>query len=123
MGAWSIDDETANNRIGLYVSASTALQVFGTRNNGAGTDTTYLNMGGQASKVFKAVVAFAEDDVAASDNGEIAVTDNAFDPPLTASRLVIGRTYYAGGELNGHAKRLMYWAPRLPNATLVELSA
>ena len=123
MGAWSIDDGTANNRLGLYVNNGTLLQFFGTKNNGAGTDTTYLNMGNQASNRIKAAVAFAEDDVAAAANGAGAVTDNTFDPPLAATRLMIGANYAANTGLNGHAKRLIYWSPRLPNASVVELPA
>ena len=123
MGAWSIDDGTASNRLGLYINNGNLLNFFGTKNNGAGTDTSYLNLGNQASKKFKAVVAFAEDDVAVSDNGEVAVTDNTFDPPLSATRLAIGSAYSNGSGLNGHAKRLIYWAPRIPSSSVVELAA
>ena len=123
MGVWSIDDETAYNRVTVYVAPDTSFQFYGTKDNGAGTDTSYINMGGQSSKSFKAAVAFAQDDVATSDNGDNVLKDTSFDPPVTVTRLVLGRAYYAGAELNGHAKRLMYWQPRLPDATLPELSA
>lgn len=131
-----------------YAGQSAAAQVgFGTSdgtfNNsvydsrGAGTANCALAMiSGGASQVttasfvctsavpFKHALAYKVNDYAESYNGAAVQTDSSV-TLSTQSQLVLGSASWSAGAANmcGHIKRITYWNSRLPNATLVALSA
>lgn len=67
--------------------------------------------------------AFAVNDFAASVAGTAVSTDTTGTVP-SATTVTLGQGVFSvGGSVNGYIERLAYWPVRLPNATLVELSA
>lgn len=74
----------------------------------------------------KVAFAFKENDFAASDNGDTAVTDTTgtFAPSVRRDTLAIGKqANSATNILNGHIKSIKYYPRRLTNAQLEDLSS
>ena len=74
----------------------------------------------------KVAFAFREDDFAASDNGNTAVTDTSgtFAPSVGRDTLAIGKqTNSSSNFVNGHIKSIKYYPRRLTNAQLEELTS
>ena len=65
--------------------------------------------------------AFAQDDAAASFNGESVLTDDSATLPA-CNALHIGRDHGAANQLNGHIRRLQVFPARLPNTTIQALT-
>jgi len=74
----------------------------------------------------KVAFAFREDDFAASDNGNTAVTDTSgtFAPSVGRDTLAIGKqTNSSNNFVNGHIKSIKYYPRRLTNSQLVEITS
>ena len=86
-----------------------------------GVDQAILNTTVSASAVHKIASAYALDDFASVVNGGTLVTDTSGTIP-TVDRLGIGSRL---GSIiyNGHIRQIAYYNTRLPNATLVSLTA
>ena len=88
-----------------------------------------LNLGartGGSLDATKVAFAFKENDFAASDNGDTAVTDTTgtFAPSVGRDTLAIGKQANASNNfLNGHIKSIQYYPRRLTNAQLQDLTS
>jgi hypothetical protein len=110
-----LSNGAANRVIDLYtVTAAGLMQWY----NG----TAIVNAGTPTADPNKVAVAYATGNYASSLNGAAAVT-NASALVNTATNLYIGMFSTGIGQLNGHIKRLDYYAVRKSNAELQVLSS
>lgn len=118
--AFEIGDPSTE-RVNLFVNTSTGTLV-------AGANFNNLNQAGMVLKIeadgridtTKVAYAFADDDFAASDDGETVVTDTSgtFSGGTPRTKLLIGPSNFCG-----HIKSIKYYPRRLTNAQLEDLSS
>ena len=104
--------------------ASTANVSF--RITSAGTNQLSVDVGSvAAATAFKSAIAYGTDNGAASLNGSVPTTDTSVTVPAVTT-LILGDAGWSapsGTKLNGWIGRIAYYPTRLPNATLVALTA
>jgi hypothetical protein len=83
-----------------------------------------VNSAAANSSVFTSAFGYKANDFAASVNGGAALTDTS-GSIATVNRLLIGNIYdvAATNWLNGWVRSISYYPTRLPNATLVSITA
>jgi hypothetical protein len=118
--AASLNDGTGNEEIVLYRDASGNL-VYQVEDGGA-DQLDPLDSGQNAANLteYKMAAAWAANDFATAVGGNAAVTDTSGTLP-TVTTLEVG-VNQANNYLNGHIKRLAYYASRKTNAELQVLS-
>lgn len=114
----SLDDGTANNRIGLkLVGGVLYANVYV-----GGTEDVSLNLGAVTAYTdYRIAFAFTASDFSASLNGGAPVTAAVGSVP-TITTLRYGCDYADASQLNGHLGRVLYYPARLANATLQALT-
>jgi hypothetical protein len=120
---------TSGNIFNINAGALDATSIYSTPNVSSHLvvrdTTTQANLDAGtfvASQQSKIAVAYKADDFAASLDGGAVVTDAAGTIPASMTVLCIGTTAPKNGPINGHIKRLDYYAVRKTNAELVVLS-
>lgn len=113
---WDFNDGTANNQISLYLPSAAKLFLY----NGA-VQADISGGAVVASTQFKSASAWAANDAATSLDGAAVVTDTTVTVPTGINDLHIGREI-TGLHMNGHIKKLVYYASRLPSSDLTGLS-
>ena len=87
-------------------------------------DVVQANIGSNTMQSVTTAYAYKTNDFATSSGGNAAATDAVGTVPVTLTYATLGKFDFGGGtSLNGHIRRLTYYATRLPNATLQALSA
>jgi len=115
----SLDDGTGNERVMLYnIGGNGGMAIT----DGGSVVASYNSAVGVAAGVFATLaVAYKLDDSVGAAGGTVGATDTSCTMP-TVTKLNIGNTRGNIGLLNGHIKRLDYYAVRKSNAELVVLS-
>ena len=120
-----IDDGGSADRVFLLVDTDDKLK-FNTTNSGGNNASSVVAAVVVAGTPYKAVGAFAQDDVIAGKDGVLDATpDTSADLP-TADALTtvrIGDSHAGDRTLNGHIARIRYWPVRKSNAELVRLTS
>lgn len=117
---FELGDGGSSNRALLLNSGTGAARVIVTTTGGSGLDITDSVVLGNS--VFKA--AFGVDTTGGlAVDGALSGTDSNSVPPVGPTRLLIGRAYTAGTQIDGHIKRLTYFPTRKSNAELQALAA
>jgi hypothetical protein len=108
------DNETIGNRVGLFgtVAQVAISDVF----------TTIDAFSVVAGTVYRGILGYKANDHAATLNGAAVDTNTAVGVPTAATHLRLGAEAFAGGELNGHIRRIAYFPKRLSNALLQSLT-
>jgi len=118
---WSIDNGTSNHRLWNSLAPSTGNATMYVVDSG-NFQVVDLNDGAPtAGTFFKTASAWTLNDFAFSRDGRSVVADGAGTLP-TVGALRIGMTDQSLVQLNGHIKRLEYYATRETNAQLRALS-
>jgi len=120
----AISDGTSSNVIAAThgSGAPTNNARFDVNNGGVNQASITTVSPSVAGTAYKTSVGYLVNDFASSSNGSAIGTDTSGTVP-TVDRASLGNNGVGGGYLNGHIKRLTYYQTRLPNATLVALSA
>jgi hypothetical protein len=118
----------------LYLSDGTSSNIIFTRRAVGGSVATAVTTGGvvqgdvsagsavAGSAAYKYAFAYAANDLAESVNGSAVGTDTSATIP-TLSQMNLGASVANIQLLNGHIRQIAYYNTRLPNATLVSLTA
>ncbi len=118
---FAITDGTSSNRIDLINSSSTQLQGRVRTGGAYQCFNTAGNIG--MGKVFKAAFACATNDTSLSVNGSAVALDNTVTMPTGLTQLSLG---YGPSLTSAHGlfiRTLTVWPERLPNETLMALTA
>ena len=75
-----------------------------------------------ASAIYKTSAAFELNNINGATNSVLGIDDTSATIPVV-DRLFIGSNIGGGGHTNGHIRQIAYYNTRLPNATLVSLTA
>jgi hypothetical protein len=113
------DDGTSNERMGIRTSVS-AQAFLAVDNSAVQAQTTIGSL--VAGAATRAAFAFAANDLAGAQNGDVTSTDPTGTLP-TVTRLLIG-TRLAGSEaMNAQYRKVRFWGVRRPNAELASITA
>lgn len=115
---FQVDDGTANNRISIYTTGTTAMVdvVVG------GVTQASLSLGAIAARTpFKLAFAFSASSFAGSLNGATIQTDSAGTLP-TVDRCRLGADT-TGNQLCGHLQAVHFYPKRMSNADVVSLAS
>jgi hypothetical protein len=123
-GVVGISDGTTSNRFGTYVLSTNNAVVNYMLTGGVLQAEFVVNSAAANSSVFTSAFGYKANDFAASVNGGAALTDTS-GSIATVNRLLIGNIYdvAATNWLNGWVRSISYYPTRLPNATLVSITA
>jgi hypothetical protein len=112
-----------NNRIQLFANNGAGQTQFTVRNGGVVQADLATTGSITQGAVIKAAYAYKASDFATVRDGGAAATGSTGSIP-TVTSFLIGSTQVASNlELNGHIRQIAYYNTRLPNATLVSLTA
>jgi hypothetical protein len=115
---FTISDGTMDNRI--TAAAATQYHFYVSV---AGVPQANIDVGTYVDNVFsKNAGAYKVNDFADSLNGSVAGTDTSGTLPVV-NRLALGANAVAGGQINGHIKRIAYYPRRLANSELQAITA
>jgi hypothetical protein len=118
--AVTMDDGGANNQTALYVDGSSQMVPFIVA--GGATQVQFVMLNGVASgTVYRAALAYRQNDCAFAVNGGAVSTDSvATMPPVT--RMNIGNRSDGTRPMTGYARKIRYWRTRKSNADLQTLT-
>ncbi len=118
-----VDDGSSNDRI--YINLSSINKIVTRTINSAGDDGGSLAAGAiTAATAFKAVIAYANDDVIHAFDGTLGTQDVTADIPLTdtLTALRVGTVSGNVQMANGHIQAIKYWNVRKLDAFLQSVS-
>jgi hypothetical protein len=115
--AYRFGDGTSVGQVGPYVSSSNQVIV-----DKGGLGTLFIQSAAYAGGVAKHALAYSAAGIAGSYLGG-TVGSSVTTPLASNTTLNFGNEPAVGNVLNGHIRRLAYYPTRLPNASLVALSA
>lgn len=117
---WSLDDGTANDRIGSYNFTNGYYSTI--RKTGeVSTDPALLSITPTSGTVYQKAVAIKSGDYRVAAQGQQAASLNpAFIPSVSVLR--IGTNHSGGAVHNSTIRRLTYWPTRLSDTTLQKIT-
>lgn len=118
--SFSLHDGTTGERLAGLITSADRYQMMLTVDGGA-TQAVLQSANLVTTGTTKAASCYTANDFAASLNGNTVLTDTAGTLP-TVTTFTLGAGHANNALLNGHIRRLVYYASRLPDSDLTSLS-